>query len=263
MTSETIPVLSTTYTQAPRTIMATREFKPSIARAVCEVQYAAAVQTVRQAPLKRTCTGLGRCCVFQRDWTSAPPRPISTVSPKLNKALAIRMKTKFVEMVVLKPGSRIFIAEATIAKAKNRTKCPRFSVVHRDVQFGFSGHRPLPTANLRRRAHFSPPIMTLSAVDVVWFVVLPQTTPVPQTTLKPLLVLEPQQTLLPQSTDVPFTNTFVPQTVDVSQTASEPQTTLVPVTRETLCVVGSKPAVGDTAEVSARSLLDSAAAISR
>src|SRR5260370_40029558 len=109
MTSETSPVLSTTYTQAPRTIVATREFKPSIARTPCEVQNAAAEQTVRQAPLKSTCTGLGRCCVFQRDWTSAPPRPISTVSPELNKAMPNRIETKLVERVVLKPCGRLFI----------------------------------------------------------------------------------------------------------------------------------------------------------
>src|SRR5712691_1905158 len=280
MTSETSPVFSTTYTQAPRTIMATREFKLSIARTPCEVQNAAAVQTVRQAPLKRTCTGLGRCCVFQRDWTSAPPRPISTVSPKLNKAMAIRMKTKFVEMVVLKPGRRIFIAEASMAKAKNRTKCPKFSGFHREATTVSTAtasaaiiamyslalvaiHRPLPTANLRRHAQFSPPIMTLMAVDVVWFVVSLILFVVPQTTEVDWSDESPQTTPVPQSTDVPFTNTFVPQTTEVSQTASVPQTTLVPVTRETLCVVGSKTAVGDTAEASARSLLDSAAAISR
>src|SRR3989440_12384740 len=120
-----------------------------------------------------------------------------------------------------------------------------------------------PYSHLRRRAHFSPSSIMPCAVEVVWFVAEPQGTPVPQTTLKPSLVLEPQQTLLPQSTDVPFTNTFVPQTTEVSQTASVPQTTLLPVSKETLCVVGSKTAVGDTAEAPARSLLDSAAAISR
>src|SRR6267378_4032039 len=149
------------------------------------------------------------------------------------------------------------------ARGHNRKYSGSESGDHRDVQFGFSGHRPLPSANLRRSAHFSPAIMMFSAVDVVWFVALPQTTPVPQTTLKPLLALEPQQTLLPQSTDVPFTNTFVPQTTEVSQTASVPQTTLVPVTKETLCVAGSYTAVGDAADAPARSLLDSAAAISR
>jgi len=41
--------------------------------------------------------------------------------------MPIRMKTKFIEIVVLKPGRRIFIAEATIASAKNRKKRPRFS----------------------------------------------------------------------------------------------------------------------------------------
>src|SRR6266700_3623783 len=96
-------------------------------------QNAAAVHPVRQAALKRTCTRFGRVCVFQSDWTSAPPRPISTVSPKLNKAMPIRMKTKFIEMVVLKPGRRIFIAEASIAKTKNKTKCPRFSGFHREA----------------------------------------------------------------------------------------------------------------------------------
>src|SRR2546422_13191 len=112
-------------------------------------------------------------------------------------------------------------------------------------------------------AQSSPRTITFSAVDVVWFVASPHGTPVPQTTLKPLLVLEPQQTLVPQTTDEPFTNTFVPQTTDVSQRASVPQTTLVPVTKETLCVVGSYVTVGDTADASARSLLDSAAPISR
>ena len=110
--------------------MAGREFKPSIARALCEAENAAAVETVRHAPLNSTCTGFGRLCVFQRDCTSAPPRPISTVSLKLNKAMPTRMKTKFVEIVVLKPGSRIFIAEPTIASAKNTTKCPKFFGFH-------------------------------------------------------------------------------------------------------------------------------------
>jgi hypothetical protein len=41
------------------------------------------------------------------------------------------MKTKFVEIVVLKPGRRIFIADANIAKAKNGAKCARFSGFHR------------------------------------------------------------------------------------------------------------------------------------
>jgi hypothetical protein len=40
------------------------------------------------------------------------------------------MKTKFIEIVVLKPGRRIFMAEASIAKAKNWTKCARFSGFH-------------------------------------------------------------------------------------------------------------------------------------
>src|SRR6266568_4583513 len=113
--------------------MAGREFKPNIAGTLCEAQNAAAVQTVRHAPLNSTCMGLGRLWDFHRDWTSAPPRPTSTVSPKLNKAKPIRIKTKFVEIVVLKPGKRIFIAEATIAKAKNRTKRPKFSAFHREA----------------------------------------------------------------------------------------------------------------------------------
>src|SRR6266699_508855 len=93
-------------------------------------QNAAAVHPVRQAALKRTCTRFGRVCVFQSDWTSAPPRPISTVSPKLNKAMPIRMKTKFIDIVVLKPGRRTFMAEATIASAKNRTKLRKLSGFH-------------------------------------------------------------------------------------------------------------------------------------
>src|SRR6266478_3950485 len=122
MTSDTSAVFRTTYTHAPKTIIAAREFKPSIARTPCEVQNAAAVQTVRHAALKSTCTTFGRVWVFQSDGTGAPPRPISTVSPKLNRPIPTRMKTKFVEIVVLKLGRRIFIAEATIASAKNRTK---------------------------------------------------------------------------------------------------------------------------------------------
>src|SRR5207245_3040551 len=120
----------------------------------------------------------------------------------------------------------------------------------------------LPTANLRRRAHFSPSIMMLSAVDAVWFVVSPQTTPLPHTTLKPEESLEPQTAELPQTTDLPHT-TLLPHTTELSQTTLLPHTTLVPVTKSTVCVVGSYTAVGDAAEASARSLLDSAAAISR
>src|SRR5438132_756420 len=133
MTNETSPVFSATYTQAPRTIIAATELSPSIAGTLCEVQNAVAVQTVRHAVLKSTCTGFGRVCVFQRDWMSAPPKPISTVSPKLNKAMPARMKTKFVEIVVLKPGRRIFIAEATIASAKNRAKRLTLSGFHREA----------------------------------------------------------------------------------------------------------------------------------
>src|SRR5947207_6641801 len=113
--------------------MAAVECNLSITGTVCEVQNAAAVQTVRHAALKSTCTGFGRVCIFQSDWTSAPPRPIKTVSPKLNQARPIKIKTKFMEIVVLKPGRRIFIAEPTIASAKNRTKCPRFSGSHREA----------------------------------------------------------------------------------------------------------------------------------
>jgi len=202
---------------------------------------------VRHATLKRTCTSFGRVCVFERDCTSAPLKPISTVSPKLNKARPIKIKTKFREIVVLKPGRRIFIAEPTIARAKNRRrKRPRFSGFHReaasgkyrgsecgdnrDVQFGFSGHRSLPTANLRRRAHFSPSIMMLSAVDVVWFVASPQTTPLPHTTLKPEQSLEPQTAELPQTTELPHT-TLLPHTTELPQTTLLPHTTLVPVTK--------------------------------
>src|SRR6266849_10336137 len=94
MTSETSPVFSTTYTQDPRTIITATEFKPSIAGTLCETQNAAAVQTGRHAPLKRTCAGLGRCCVFHRDWTSAPPRASRTVSPKLKRAMPIRKEDK-------------------------------------------------------------------------------------------------------------------------------------------------------------------------
>src|ERR1700739_722150 len=67
ITSDTSPVLSAKYTQAPNTIVTAREFKPSSTGIACEIQNAAAVQTVRQAALKRTCTGFGRCCVFQSD----------------------------------------------------------------------------------------------------------------------------------------------------------------------------------------------------
>src|SRR6266478_1854514 len=130
MTSDTSAVFRTTYTHAPKTIIAAREFKPSIARTPCEVQNAAAVQTVRHAALKSTCTTFGRVCVFQSDCTSAPPRPISTVSPKLNKAMPARMKTKFVEIVVLKPGRRIFIVEASssLAIAPNNGVAPNHGV---------------------------------------------------------------------------------------------------------------------------------------
>src|SRR5204862_5595339 len=113
--------------------MAAVECNLSITGTVCEVQNAAAVQTVKHAALKSTCTGFGRVCVFQSDCTSAPHKPISTVSPKLNKAIPIRTNTKFIEIVVLKPGRRIFIAEATIASAKNRKNRPKFSGFHREA----------------------------------------------------------------------------------------------------------------------------------
>src|SRR5947207_15906536 len=119
--------------------MAAVECNPSITGTVCEVQNAAAVQTVRHAALKSTCTGFGRVCIFQSDWTSAPPRPIKTVSPKLNQARPIKTKTKLMEIVVSKPGRRIFIAEPTIASAKNRAKGPRFSGSHRGAAMAILG----------------------------------------------------------------------------------------------------------------------------
>src|SRR5260370_31031734 len=99
-----------------------------------------------------------------------------------------------------------------------------------------------PTATLCQPPYFSPPTKMLSAVEVAWLDVSPQTTPVPHTTLKPALVLEPQQTPLPHSTAVPFTKTFVPQTREVAQDEESPQTTPCPVTRYTLCVEVSKTA---------------------
>src|SRR5260370_38233091 len=107
------------------------EFNPSILGTACEVQNAAAVQNVRHAALKRTCTSFGRVCVFQRDWTSAPPRPISTVLPKLNKAMPAKMKTNVVETVSLKPGGRMFIAGAQITSAKHRKHQQIFPASHR------------------------------------------------------------------------------------------------------------------------------------
>src|SRR5438105_13600216 len=56
-----------------------------------------------------------------------------TVSPKLNNAIPARIKTKLVEIVVLKAGRRIFIAEATIASPKNRAKRLRLSGFHREA----------------------------------------------------------------------------------------------------------------------------------
>src|SRR5712692_2453223 len=132
MTIETSPVFSATYTQAPSTIIAAIEFNPSSAGTLCEVQKVTAVQTVRHAALKSTCTSFGRVLVFQRDCTRAPPRPIRTVSPKLKQAIPISTNTKLIEIVVLKPGRRIFIAEASIAKAKNTTKLLRFSEFQRE-----------------------------------------------------------------------------------------------------------------------------------
>src|SRR5436189_6436620 len=101
--------------------MAAVECNLSITGTVCEVQNAAAVQTVRHAALKSTCTGFGRVCTFQSDWTSAPPRPIKTDSPKLKQASPIIIRTKLMESVVLKHGRRSVIAEPTIASAKYNT----------------------------------------------------------------------------------------------------------------------------------------------
>jgi hypothetical protein len=53
--------------------------------------------------------------------------------------MPIRMNTKFVEIVVLKPGRRIFIAEATIASAKEQDEVPEvFQVLSRgrDNEYG-------------------------------------------------------------------------------------------------------------------------------
>src|SRR5271168_4353776 len=121
-TSDTRPVFRATYRHPPTAMVTAVEFDPTSASTACEAQNAAAVQTVRHAPLNKTCTGFGRCSGFQSDWTSAPPRPIITVSLKLKRIVPARMKTKFVDIVVFSPGRRIFIAEATIASARNRTK---------------------------------------------------------------------------------------------------------------------------------------------
>src|SRR5271169_1667089 len=130
MTSDTMPVFNTTYTHAPTVISAAAELEPSHAGNACAAQYAAAVQTVRHAPLKKTCTAFGLCSGLHSDCTSAPPKPISTVSLKLKSARPIKMKTKFVEIEVFSPGSRIFIVEATIASAKNTTYSPEFAGFH-------------------------------------------------------------------------------------------------------------------------------------
>jgi hypothetical protein len=53
--------------------------------------------------------------------------------------MPIRMNTKFVEIVVLKPGRRIFIAEAAIASAKEQDEVPEvFQLLSRgrDNEYG-------------------------------------------------------------------------------------------------------------------------------
>src|SRR5260370_14246132 len=127
ITSDTRPVFKTTYTHAPTAIIAAAEFEPAKASTACEAQNAVAVQTVRQAALNKICTGFGRCSGLQSDWTSAPPRPIRTVSLKLNRATPISMKTKFVDLFVLRPGSGIFISEARIPTPKTPPHRPEFS----------------------------------------------------------------------------------------------------------------------------------------
>src|SRR6266481_2515452 len=186
--------------------MAAVECNPSITGTVCEVQNAAAEQSEAD----------------ENEYKVYGDRGLKARQPNLHRGAHHRKSEEQDEV------SEVFRIPSRGRDGKYRSGKGGHDC---DVEFGFDGHCLLPTANLRRSAQFSPSIMTFNAVDVVWFVVSPQTTPVPQTTLKPLLELEPQQTLLPQSTDVPFTNTFVPQTTEVSHTASVPQTTLVPLTK--------------------------------
>jgi ABC-type dipeptide/oligopeptide/nickel transport system ATPase component len=61
MTSETSPVFNTTYTQAPRTIIAAIEFKPNIARTLCEAQNAtSALDTITQSEILHLFAQLNR-----------------------------------------------------------------------------------------------------------------------------------------------------------------------------------------------------------
>src|SRR5260370_41229417 len=94
ITSDTRPVFKTTYTHAPTAIIAAAEFEPAKASTACEAQNAVAVQTVRQAPLKKLCTSFGRGSGLQRDWTSRPPRPTRTASADLNTASPVVMMRK-------------------------------------------------------------------------------------------------------------------------------------------------------------------------
>ena len=68
--------------------------------------------------LNSTCTTLGRVFGLQRHCTSVAAKAMVRVSTRLNCVSAIRMNTKFTEMVPCSPGSRTFIVEAMHANER-------------------------------------------------------------------------------------------------------------------------------------------------
>src|SRR5260370_41866377 len=110
ITSDTRPVFKTTYTHAPTAIIAAAEFEPAKASTACEAQTAVAVQTVRQAPLKKICTSFGRCSGLQSDWTSAPPRPDRTGARRTNRAEHRERTTENAHVAVAGRSDRSMLA---------------------------------------------------------------------------------------------------------------------------------------------------------
>src|SRR5260370_40251009 len=103
-------------------MIAAAEFELTSASRACEAQNAEAVHTVRHAPLKKICTGFGRCSGLQSDWTSAPPRPIRTDSLKLIWFTARRMKPYFGNILLLSPKRGDAIAESPIPCVRTPTQ---------------------------------------------------------------------------------------------------------------------------------------------
>ena len=72
------------------------------------------------ATLNSTFIGRGLVRVWNTHWTSMPSDPIASVSERLNCAIPISTKTKFMDIVPIPAGRVTFIPEAISARARKK-----------------------------------------------------------------------------------------------------------------------------------------------